>query len=147
MCTIITIFEHTLSDNHGAVDVLLCSTTITVDTHFLDSLFPHRMFSVLFSLSLFSLWLGTWAWTKLKTEYCTHKINSKNNTDSACIQYTDRFILNVYFTFEASIFVWHHHLPSIYSCAFLSVVYFYRVCSYFFYFSKPCVLIGARIWH
>lgn len=26
-------FEHTLSDNHGTVDVLLCSTAITVDTH------------------------------------------------------------------------------------------------------------------
>lgn len=111
MCTIITIFEHTLSDNHGAVDVLLRSTTITVDTHFLDSFFiaPSRVLHVLFSLILFTLSLarsacvsyGTRAWKRNIVHRHTHtqKIDSKYNAVAvaACISiHRKYFILNAF---------------------------------------------------
>lgn len=102
MCTIITIFEHTLSDNHGAVDVLLRSTTITVDTHFLDSFIaPSRVAACSLFISLYSLArsacvsYGTRAWGNVKTEYCTQIAN------------TIRFLLHA-FQYTENVSYWTH---------------------------------------
>lgn len=153
MCTIITIFEHILSDNHGAVDVLLRSTTITVDTHFLDSFLPSRVavFSFLFSPFLaFSSHLlslsysvcvclteqeheATWKQNILYT----HTEDKLQKQYCFCMQ--KAFHIERIWTFEAA-FLFGTNICHRSSCVFLFMVYFLImcvcVCLFFLFFSK-----------
>lgn len=138
MCTIITIFEHTLSDNHGAVDVLLCSTTITVDTHFLRLFYTSppvlcMFFFVFLSLSYHSLISRMClmeqekAWSNLNTEHCVQTLKDKWQKQYCfCMHliHINCFILNVFEHLWQHFCSPHHNICHRSSCIFLFIPYF-----------------------